>query len=92
MARPPRWYAFYISEFEIDCGHLVPFEKPNETAEVCAAFVFEELERWEAERQDRERRWNRLARRERVDINDLWKKNLGAKQRDEPKPSSKTKL
>lgn len=69
----------------LDCGHLVPLEKPAEAAELCATFVHAELERWEADEKDRRQRWEQFSRKQRVEINDLWRKNVG------PPPGRTTK-
>lgn len=71
-----------VQEVALDCGHLVPFERPKEAARACAAFVGAELDRWGTEEKSRRERWERLSRKERVDINDLWRKNIGAKRKE----------
>ena len=65
----------------IDAGHLVPYERPTETAQAAAEFLDEELSRWSEEDQERRRRWQSLSRWERVDINDKWRDGLGVKQK-----------
>nr|POF20047.1 abhydrolase domain-containing protein mpah [Quercus suber] len=66
-----------VSEAVLDTGHLVAFEKPRDCAEVSAAFIADELGRWETEERERDRRWYSLSRRERVEINDPWRHYLG---------------
>ncbi|KAF7189419.1 Abhydrolase domain-containing protein mpaH [Pseudocercospora fuligena] len=76
----------------IECGHLVPLEKPKEDAEICAAFVGQELKRWEVDEAERKQVWQNLTRRERVDLNDLWREHVGPPPARPPKQSEKTKL
>lgn len=71
-----------VKEVGIECGHLVPFERTTDSADACVEFLSEELGRWDREDQNRRQRWERLSRRERVDINDLWREKLGAKKKE----------
>lgn len=77
-----------VQEVVLDCGHLVGMEKPTECADACAEFMVKEMDRWE----EKERRWDEdlrgLDRKERVGINEAWRRNLGLM--DEKK--GKTKL
>lgn len=66
-----------VREVVLDCGHLVPLERPRETAIACSEFVDGEVGRWLEEEEERRRVWEGLERKERVDINDLWKDKIG---------------
>ncbi|KAK5736548.1 hypothetical protein LTR17_007367 [Elasticomyces elasticus] len=67
-----------VGETVLDCGHLVPMERPTECAEACAGHINHELSRWNDEEQKRQVVWNSLSRRQRVDINDEWKRHVKA--------------
>ncbi|KAK5707749.1 hypothetical protein LTR97_000287 [Elasticomyces elasticus] len=81
-----------VGETVLDCGHLVPMERPKECAEACASHINHELVRWNDEEQKRQVVWNSLSRRERVDINDEWKRHMKALSvEDQPDLSGATK-
>ncbi|TKA67520.1 hypothetical protein B0A55_10140 [Friedmanniomyces simplex] len=65
-----------VHETVLDCGHLVPMEMPKECADVCAASIALELDRWDAEERKRHTAWSSLSRRERIDINDEWRRRI----------------
>ncbi|KAK4502286.1 hypothetical protein PRZ48_005711 [Zasmidium cellare] len=77
-----------VKEAVVDAGHLVPYERPREAAQVSADFLNDELERWTREDEDRRQRWSKLSRRERVDINDAWRDGLGVKSKGETKKTA----
>jgi hypothetical protein len=81
-----------VKEVVIDCGHLVPLEKPDESGIACADFVDAELRRWDAEEKERWRIREKFTREERVGINELWKKNIGGPLGRRKKEGSGTKL
>jgi pimeloyl-ACP methyl ester carboxylesterase len=69
-----------VQEVVLDCGHLVGMERPAECAEATAAFIGDELGRWEAQERARDEALERLpSRRERVGINERWREQVGAK-------------
>ena len=76
-----------VQEAVLDCGHLVGFEKPGQCAETSVEFIDTELARWDSEERRRSERWNSMSRRERVDINDLWRDHLGL---DKPRSASQS--
>ncbi|SMR49041.1 unnamed protein product [Zymoseptoria tritici ST99CH_1E4] len=81
-----------VKEVVIQCGHLVPLEKPDESGEACARFVSDELDRWKREEKERWEVEERLTREQRVGINELWKKNIGGppgKRREEETGATK---
>lgn len=65
-----------VQEAVLDCGHLIGMERPMECAEASAAFIDGELERWLIREEERDAVWEGLSRRERVDINDAWRRNV----------------
>ncbi|KAK5674700.1 hypothetical protein LTS10_012701 [Elasticomyces elasticus] len=81
-----------VGETVLDCGHLVPMERPTECAEVCASHIADSLDKWDDEEQKRQAVWNSLSRRQRVDINDEWKHHMKALSvEDQPALSGATK-
>ncbi|KAK5724948.1 hypothetical protein LTR17_013437 [Elasticomyces elasticus] len=81
-----------VGETVLDCGHLVPMERPTECAEVCASHIAGSLDKWNDEEQKRQAVWNSLSRRQRVDINDEWKRHMKALSvEDQPALSGATK-
>lgn len=69
----------------VDCGHLACFEKTAECADAIVPYLDKELTRWESQERERDEKWNKLSRKERVGINDRWKKALGIEERPESK-------
>jgi pimeloyl-ACP methyl ester carboxylesterase len=67
-----------VQEVVLDCGHLVGMEKPTDCAKACVSFMDKELGRWEAEEREWDARLKGLSRKERVGINELWKRNIEA--------------
>lgn len=61
----------------LDCGHLVPMEKTNETARVSAEFIEREMKTWEARHEVYRKRWQGLTREQKTEIGDLWKEKIG---------------
>jgi len=68
-----------VREVVLDCGHLVGFEAPAESARASADFVHAELGRWEARERARDGALEGLGRRERVGINERWRESVGVK-------------
>jgi pimeloyl-ACP methyl ester carboxylesterase len=81
-----------VKEVVLECGHLVPLERPMETAVACAEFVDAEVGRWVEEEGERRRVWESLGKSERVDLNDLWKEKIGGPPKKGAKGKSETKL
>ncbi|KAK3112813.1 hypothetical protein LTR53_010524 [Teratosphaeriaceae sp. CCFEE 6253] len=65
-----------VHESVLNCGHLIPMELPTECAEVCAKHISSELDRRDAAQSERQRVLSSLSRRERVDVNDEWRKRI----------------
>ena len=68
-----------VSSSELDCGHFVPMERPEEAAIAAVRFVSQEAARYETTRQELEDKWRRRPRPERVALDDEWRKNIGPK-------------
>lgn len=66
-----------VREVVLDTGHLVPMENVMDTAAAAASFVKNEVERWEEFTKQWQARWRSRPRKERVGINEEWKKNIG---------------
>jgi hypothetical protein len=58
-------------------GHLVAFEKVGLVGEAVTRFAGGELERWEREKEEPERRWKGKNRIERAQIDEVWKERVG---------------
>lgn len=79
-----------VTKVVLDAGHLVGMERPKEAAVAAADFMREALERWDVKQTERDAALSGLTRKDRVGINEAWKKNLGIheeseKKRKEPK-------
>jgi pimeloyl-ACP methyl ester carboxylesterase len=72
-----------VKEVVLDCGHLVGMEDPTGCAKACASFMADDLEKWALREQEWDNRLNGLSRRERVGINELWRKNINAEETSE---------
>jgi pimeloyl-ACP methyl ester carboxylesterase len=70
-----------VHEKLLECGHLVGMEKPAESAAASADFMAAELQRWDEREKKWDEIWASLSRKERVGINDLWKKQLGVEEK-----------
>ncbi|TVY75895.1 Abhydrolase domain-containing protein mpaH [Lachnellula suecica] len=66
-------------------GHLVAFEKVEAVGEAVVRFVKEELDTWEKEKEEFERRYMSRERIERAQIDEAWKERIG------PAPSKERK-
>lgn len=73
-----------VRETVLDCGHLVGFERPVESAEASAAFIDAEVGRWEVQERARDEALKGLSRNERVGINDRWRESVGARAKPGP--------
>lgn len=80
-----------VHEKLLDAGHLVPLEKPAECAEASIEFIVSEIDRWNAEEQRRYERWLSLSRKERVEINDLYRQKLSSWKPPGPSDGIKSK-
>lgn len=79
-----------VQEVVLDCGHLVGMERPTECAKACVSYIDKELERWATEEREWDVRVKGLSRKERVGINELWKRNVeGEKEPDAKRTDSK---
>ena len=79
-----------VQEVVLDCGHLVGMEKPTECAKACVSFMDKELGRWENEEREWDARLKDLSRKDRVGINELWKRSIeGEKDADHKGAGSK---
>jgi len=58
-------------------GHLVAFEKVKEVGGAIVRFVGRELEKWEGENEEFERKWKTRSRSNRAQIDRLWKEKIG---------------
>lgn len=73
-----------------NAGHLVPFERPRETAEAIAPFLVESLTTWQREEDEWNTWWKARSREDRTQITERWKREIGMTAR--PIEGSKGKL
>lgn len=66
-----------VREVVLNCGHLVPMEKVEECADAAASFAASEVSCWEEATQRWQRRWLEKSRRERVGLDDEWRRMIG---------------
>ena len=78
-----------VEEVALDCGHLVPMEKPKECAATVAVFVDKKLQEFEVLSRRRQAVWSRLTRKDRVGINDQWREHIGPPPQRARKSSDK---
>lgn len=75
-----------VEEVVLDCGHLVPMERPQDCATAIAGFVGRRLKEYEAIAARRKAKWDSMTRAQKVQINDKWKAHVG----DPPKRRRKS--
>ena len=60
-------------------GHMIPLEKPAETARATAEWITQEIKRWTAEEEDHVRVWGAKSRKEKQQLDEEWKSWMGGK-------------
>ncbi|KAK3900425.1 peroxisomal membrane protein LPX1 [Staphylotrichum tortipilum] len=68
-----------VREVVLDCGHLVAMERVEQCADAIAGFLGPELEGWRKERVEFERGRATVGARERVMVDERWKKEIKPK-------------
>lgn len=68
-----------VREVVLDCGHLVAMERVPQCADAIAGFLGPELEGWRRERGEFERRRAAVGERERVMVDERWKREIKPK-------------
>jgi hypothetical protein len=65
-----------VKEVVLDCGHLVAMEKVGETADAISGWLKQEIQRWRNEQDDLQQRWVKVDRREKMIIDEEWKREV----------------
>ena len=81
-----------VESVVLNTGHLVAMEQPAQCAEACAAFIDSELGRWDAQEKERLAKWRAMSRRERVDINEEWKRRISGDVKQNTSGTTGSKL
>jgi pimeloyl-ACP methyl ester carboxylesterase len=75
----------YVREHALDCGHFVPMEDPQGTAQITAHFVEDEASKWREAQDTSRKQWHSMPRPQRVSIDDQWRTAIGPKTSTVPK-------
>ncbi|KAL3440121.1 Alpha/beta hydrolase family-domain-containing protein [Aspergillus insuetus] len=67
-----------VQEVVLPCGHLVPMERVQESAQASADFINSTLASWETRTRQFQQAWGRVPHDERVSIDKQWEAHIGA--------------
>lgn len=67
-----------VEEAVLPCGHLVPMERVQESAEAITRFMDSELSHWESKTLAFQKAWGSIPHEERTSIDEQWKSHMGA--------------
>ncbi|EAW09077.1 uncharacterized protein ACLA_078250 [Aspergillus clavatus NRRL 1] len=70
-----------VQEVVLPCGHLIPMELVKESAEASAAFLDARIFMWDSRVSQFRKAWGKVPHRERVRVDEQWKKHIGASPR-----------
>lgn len=77
-----------VQEIVLSCGHMVPMELVQETAEVCAGFIDVRIASWQSRTAHFQQAWERVPHHERVSVGKQWEEKIGTSPKNpkNPKP------
>lgn len=86
-----------VKKVVLDCGHLVPMERTNESAQIIAEHLGSEVERWQDERRVLQEHSAASSRHSQIAIDERWSEEIrrvqgGYKDAQTTRSTSKSKL
>ncbi|KGO39707.1 hypothetical protein PEX1_054560 [Penicillium expansum] len=67
-----------VREVVLPCGHLIPMELVDESAQASADFIGSEMFRWKSRKSKFQKAWDQVPLDERVAIDEQWESHIGA--------------
>ncbi|KAL1871479.1 hypothetical protein Plec18167_007039, partial [Paecilomyces lecythidis] len=80
-----------VQEIVLPCGHMVPMELVQETAEACVGFIDVRLSSWESRTTRFKKAWERVPHHERISVDKQWEEKIGTSPKT-PKTLKKPNL
>lgn len=66
-----------VQEVVLPCGHLVPMELVQESAQASASFIDSQLSYWESQKQAFQKAWGGVPHEQRTSIDEQWRAHMG---------------
>jgi hypothetical protein len=67
-----------VQEVVLSCGHMVPMERVQETAQASAEFIAARVAEWKSRTETFHQAWERVPYLKRVSVDRQWEENIGA--------------
>ncbi|KAH7017229.1 Alpha/beta hydrolase family-domain-containing protein [Ilyonectria destructans] len=86
-----------VKQVVLDCGHLVPMERTNQSAQIIAEYLGSEVERWQHERRVLQEHSAAVSRQSQIAIDERWSEEIrrvqeGDKDAQTTRGTNKSKL